>query len=465
MSRALHERIKNLIIFILIVSGILQVGILLGYQSQWTPTNFIWGLINRPPQISDEEAISRLFTPSRLILSNGVILYIIHKEDDVYQKLWDETQNDLRSLANGTVSLKSSNENWDDLILKKGIIIDVGYPMTPELLKWFLDVPKMNMDIPDILKVMINPDIMDPDTGVIYICDSNEKVYESGTFTFGPELNFENVYASVSGNERYRSYTTLKGANIADTLKAPGDILFVNSPPKYWPYYEYRDTIPERAEKDDEFARDVLGTEKDRYIISRNRDMTQYEYGNNIYRFYADGCLTYQNLDEADTSIKEGMGSALLNAYKFIDKINQLSDSAADIMLTNIEPDKVNQGIYNISFDYYLNGMPVKFGPDVRAGNGDQLAHAINIQADGKKVLKCEWLLKDFAQSAKGNYNDRFVELMNTTKHGYDKIKINNVITGYFIKSAGDQKLMPMMLIELKDKSMVEIEMPVEKGD
>jgi hypothetical protein len=467
MSRALKERIKNIIILILVVAGILQVGILVGYQSQWTPTNFIRGLLNPPLQISisDVEARERLFTPNRLILSNGEKLCVINKADEIYENLWVKVQGELQSIVKGAVSVKSYSEIWDSLVVKKGIIIDFGYPIKPELLKWFLGEPKMNMDIPDILKILINPDIVDPNTGVIYICDSNGKVYESDTVIFGTGLNLDEEYVSVSGSGKYRLYNTFRSANIDTAQDAPGDILFVNSSPRYWTYYEYSCRIPARAMKSYEFAMIVLGNEKDRYNVSKSKtdDMIQYEY-NSIYRFYSDGCLTYQNPDTVDSSGKEGMSSALLNTYKFINRINQLSDSAADIVLTDIETDKTRQGVYDISFDYYLKGMPVRFGSDVRVGNGDKLVHAVNIQADSKKVLKCEWLLRDFTQSGKNNYNDRFIDLMSLTKHSFDekKLNINDVLTGYFIESTRNEQLAPKMLIELKDKSTVQIEMPME---
>jgi hypothetical protein len=464
MSRAIKERIKNLIIFILIVAGILQVGILLGYQSQWTPTNFILGLFNRPVQISDTDARKSLFMPNRLILSDGLKFCIIDKDNEIYNVLWAETQKDLDSIEKGAVSLKSSSEKWDKLIEKKGIVIDFGYPMKPELLKWLLDAAEMDMDIPDIHKIMINPDIMDPDTAVIYICDSNGKVYVSDPVIFGASQKLEEAYATVSENQGYRLYNTFRSANIDSALKAPGDILYVVSSPKYWPYNEYSCKIPAKAEKSDELAMIVLGNEKDRYNKSKNsRDMIQFEYSNNIYRLYPDGSLTYQYLGTTDSTGNEGIGSALLNAYLFVNRINQLSDSAADIVLSDIEPNR--QGVFNISFDYYLNGMPVRFGSEVQSGNGVNLAHAVNITADSKRVLTCDWLLRDFIQSGKENYNDRFIDLMNTTGQSFGEMMINNVITGYFINSTDDRKIVPKMLIELKDKTIVPIEMPLEKGD
>ena len=481
MSRALYERIKNLIILILVVAGILQVGILVGYQSQWTPTNFIWGLFNPPLQMSDEEVRDRLFTPSRLILSNGEKLCAVDKTDEIYGNIWKEAQNDLRSAEKGTGGLKLSGKMWDNLIVKKGIVIDIGYPMKPELLKWFLGADKMNIDTPDILKIMINPDIVDTGTGVIYICDSSKRVYESGTVVFGTGPDLEQVYASVFGNEKYRLYNTLRSANIDTAIGAAGDILFVNSGQKYWPYYEYNCKIPVKVKKSDEFARILLGNEKDRYKVinskaddmtryanssvssSKANDMIQYEYDNNIYRYYSDGYLTYQYLDTAYSSEKEGMTGALLNAYNFIYRINQLSDSTAEIILTNIA--EMRQGVYNISFDYYLNGLPARLGPDIRAGNGNKPEHAINIQADSKRILKCDWLLRDFNQTGKNNYNDRLLDVMSLAGNEFDarKMEIDDVLTGYYIESENDEKLMPKLLIELKDKTTIQIEMP--KGD
>ena len=86
MSRVLKERIKNLIIFILIVAGIFQVGILLGYQSQWTPTDFIFGLF-KPLPINDTDARAKLFTPNRLILSDGEKFCVIGKDNEIYNNL------------------------------------------------------------------------------------------------------------------------------------------------------------------------------------------------------------------------------------------------------------------------------------------------------------------------------------------------------------------------------------------
>jgi hypothetical protein len=467
MSRVLKERIKNLIISILIVMGILQVGILLGYQSQWTPTDFIFGLF-KPLQISDTDtAREKLFTPNRLILSDGVKFCIIGKDNDIYKSLWTETQNDLSNIVTGTVSLKSSSENWDKLIEKKGIIIDFSYSIKPAFLKWFLGVTEMGRDLPDIRKILINPNIEDPDTGVIYICDSDEKVYVSDTVIFRT-ANFDEAFTAISDNNGYRLYNSFRSANIDTIQGAPGDILFVNSGPRYWPYYEYNCRIPAKAEKSDELAMIVLGNEKDRYNKSKNNaEMIQFEYVNNIYRLYPDGSLTYQYLGTTVSSGKDAIGSALLNAYIFVNRINQLSDTAADIVLTDIE--ETNQGIFDISFDYYLKGMPVRLGTDVQVeSGGKQLVHAINITADSKRVLTCEWLLRDFTQSGKHDYNDRFTELMSLTGLTFDEIKtmkINNVITGYSIKSKSDEKLVPNMMIEFKDKKMVQIEMPVEKGD
>lgn len=467
MSRFINERLKTICIFVLIITGLLQVGILWGYQSQGTPTSFLLRFFNGAAQIDDTVARERLFVPDRLILSNGDLdHWIIDRNSDIYNDLWDETKQALYGIASGTVNLKESNEDWGDLFENRGFIIDFGYPMESGLLKWFLGVGEKVQELPAVYKIMIKPDIVDENTSTIYIYSTGGKVYISDLISYDRKRSLGDIFTAVSdnGEQEYRKYYTFRGGKIDKTMDAEPDVLYVFGAPRYWPYLEYRSKPPARAEKKDDLAAIVLGNEKDRYNKSNiNENTIQYNYGSNIYRYYTDGYLTYQYLGSADSSGKGEIGEVLLNAYKFVDRINQLSETTADIVLASVE--EKQQGIFSFSFDYRLKGMPVKLELDMKDGNDQKLKHAISIQADSKRVLKCDWLLRDFAQGKKDNFNDRFLELITLTGRNFEEMKIQDMHYGYFINSGSDSVLKPMLLIDMKDKSTIPIEMPSEKGD
>lgn len=466
MSHELRERIKNIIIFVLIVTGISQVGILFGYQSQGSPTNLFLGLFRIfPPsgQVSDETARDRLFLPDRLVLSDGEKSYwTVGKESENFGNLWGEATKDLRSIASGNTALNRSTENWGDITEKKGVLVDFGYPVQPKLLVWFLGMDEAESGLPEITKFMIKPDIVDNNSGVVYILSSDNKVYASDSIYFGKAFNLEKTYTAVTENQNYRIYSTFRSSNIDRALNSPPDILYVSKPPKYWPYFVYNSRIPIKAKNRDELAAIILGNEKGRYDINNNiNDSFQFSDNNNVYRIYSNGCLTYQYLKSGNSTDKGTIGDAVLNAYKFIDRTNQLFDTLADVRMTDIE--EIGKGVYRMSFDYRIGEMPVRLGKGIHAGNSEELTHAVTIEADGKRVLKCVLLLREFSQVGRANCNDRFIELMALIKRGFDELKIRDIHTGYYLKSSEATHLTPNLLIDLNDDSILPVEMPAEK--
>lgn len=469
MGRLMKERFKTICIFILIVAGALQVGIQWGYQNQGTPISFLSGFFSRGIQINNTVAREKLFIPDRLILSEGGLSHwIIDRDSDFYGGLWNEARHGLASIATKEVSLKASDEKWGDVAEKRGFIIDFGYTMKPELLNWFLGVIEKNQELPDVYKLMIKPDIVNENTSTFYIYSTDGKVYISEPIVYEERVNnMEDILSDVNGNEKqnYRNYHTFRGDKIDKTMGAEPDVLYVLGSPKYWPYFEFSSKPPAKGKREDELTEIVLGNDKDRYNKSYNENTIQFTYGSNIYRYYKDGYLTYQYLGSTETSGKVDIGKALLNAYKFVARINDLSESAADIILTGVVENP--QGIFSFSFDYRLMGMPVKLEMSMKDENNKKLVHTINIQANNERVLKCEWLLRDFVQGTKRSYNDRFIDmdLMGLTGLVFDEMHIKDMRPGYYIDSTYANVLKPMLLIDMKDKTSFQIEMPIEKGD
>lgn len=465
----MKERLKTICIIILLITGISQVGILWSYQNRGTPTGFIYGLfgLERTTQISNEMLREKLFLPGRLVLSDGSGSYwAVADEGSRYSALWNEAKQGLYQIVSGDVELTKAGGSWGDAVAKRGILIDFGYAMDTELLSWFLGVVDPSHELTDIRKVMINRDITEESLSIFYIYSSDGTVYSSRRIRYEAAVKLEESIVAVS--QTSRGFTSLKGGGIAKENDEP-DVLYAVAP-KYWRYSSFSMTPPSAFEHDEELADILLGTEKDRYNRSRIRgNILQFNYGDNVYRYYEDGYMTYRYLEAADTSGKGRAEKALLNTYQFIAEINNQFESPADIVLTLVEEQP--SGIYRFGFDYKIAGLPVKVDIESKDGSGSKdgpdsrLEHAIEIQADTKRVLKCDWLLKKFERSGGGNYDDRFNYLLESSGMSFRDLNIQDIYPCYFVDFPSAVQLRPALLIKTKDRGDISVEMIPEEGD
>jgi len=463
----MRERLKTILILVLIFTGALQVGILWGYQSQGTPTGFLLGFFRKGTQISDKVTRETLFVPDRLILSNGRQDNRILKNNSKYfEELWNQARQGLHSIAAGELKLEASGEKWGDLIEKRGYIVDFGYSINPGLLKWFLGTDNKSGELPDIKKVMVRPDILNENMLTYYIYSSNGTVFVSESATSNSDILFSDVinYVFGKGNEEFNSYNTLRGARIDEAMGAEPDVLCVTDSPGYRKYREYNGKPPAKGADKVELADILLGSEKERYNTSTiDKDAVQFNYGDNVYKYYSNGYLTYNYLGSPDSSGSGNFGAALHNTYKFIDRVIKLQNESADIVLASAE--EIRQGVFSFSFDYRLDGMAVFVDMERNDGSGGRLTNAINITADSKRVLKCEWLLRDFERGNEGYYNESFLDLAKNTGYSYTDMHIQDMRPGYYIGSTDYSLLTPALIIRMKDKSVLPIEMTRRERD
>lgn len=462
MSRTLRERLKTVCIIALVIAGILQVGILWSYQNQGTPISFLSGLFRQTPRISHAVARERLFFPDRLVLSDGGnSFWTVPVSSENYSVLWNEAINGLKKIAAGEVRLTAVNDGWGEASEKRGYIVDLGFTMEPELLGWFLGTGGPVAELPDIRKVMVKRDITDDTLSTFHIYSGNGTVYSSGSVRYDAAIDFDEVISEAAGG--YRKYSTFRSSKIQKAEDEP-DVLYAIAP-KYWPYHEISAKLPAIASNEENLAAGILGAEKDRYNKYRVSDNTiQFTYGSNIYRYYEDGCLTYRYLGNVDTAAKKSVGEALLNAYKFIAGIYDIDEAEADIVLTSV--DAISGGIYRFGFDYKLDGMPVNVNIEPKDGDSNKSGHAISIQADGRRVLECDWLLREFERSTKRNYNETFTDLLNNSAIAFGNIGIRDIHTGYSLDTSSEKLLIPSLLMQIKGQDEIKvIEMIPEEGD
>ncbi len=468
MSRVIKERIKTISIYILIVSGLLQVGILWSYQNQGAPISFLSGLFSNDIHISNEIVRETLFIPDRIIVSDGEYSnshWIITNKNEYYSGFWKEAFAGLSKIANGNVKFSVSDEHWDEVVEKRGFLIDFGYEVRPELLGWFLGIGDLVNGVPGFRKLMINRDIISDDKGTFYIYGTDGAVYCSEPIRYDQAVNLANTLSNLYDNEYQinRRYYSLSGSKIQKAEDEP-DVLYVAVSPRYWTYPVLLVEPPVEAKINEDFEDIILGSDAGRYNkYAYNGNITQFTYGSNIYRYYIDGYFTYRYLGGTENNSTISVEEALMNAYQFVARVKELYDSEADIVLTSVE--KRAGGLYKIAFDYRIDGMPVKVEYDMKNGSGGKLRHAISILADSERVLECDCLITNLETIKIGMYNDRALELMGREKILFDNINIQQMDVGYYINDNNKNSLEPALMIETKNEDMIYLDLQPEEGD
>lgn len=468
MSREIKERIKTILIYILILTGILQVGILWSYQNQGAPISFLERLFSNDIQISNAAVREALFVPDRIVVSDGEYSsshWIITQKDEFYNGFWNEARAGLMKIADGKVRLTASAEAWDDIVEKQGFLVDFRYTLEPELLGWFLGTGDPPRDMPAFRKVMIKRDIINNNIGTFCIYGTDGLVYTSSPIRYEYAVNLTNAINKLYNDDSMssRRYYSLAGSNIQKEDDEP-DVLYSAVSPRYWPYPVLSADPPDITVMKDSLDDIILGSDAGRYNkFMYNENIIQFTYGSNIYRYYTDGYLKYRFLGSAEQKSGTKAADALLHAYQFVARIEEIYDSEAELKLTDVR--KRAGGIYEFGFDYRIGGMPVRTYVEMKDGNGNILRHAVTILADSNRVLECDWFIRNFRQTGAGMYNDRMLELLGKEKMLFEDIKIRRIDIGFYIGKKQKGAIEPALVIETKDNGLAVLDLLPEEGD
>lgn len=467
MRHISKERIKSIVITGLLITSLIQVGILWGYQSQGTPTNFLMGIFGRQNQVISNDAVrEKLFTPDKLIISNGDgSHWLISRQDSLFKQITDEAGVYLKNITKGNLARSKPSEDWGSISSKQGFILEFKTAISPDLLKWFTGISKLSGDAPVVFKMMIKQNSVDESLSEVYILGPDG---ELGNYSVNnierPQSMQEMLTVFEDENSPYRNYSSMRDLGFDKAMPFDPDVLHITKSPRLWPYYQLKAEVPAGLTNDNELAEIMLGSEKDRYNKNVYKGFLQFSNTENMYKVYDDGYLSYKYLSDPSLSEKGGIGEALMKAYTFISRLDRLTNMKTDIYLSVVEDS--HQGFYRFKFDYRYDDLPVFINLKTKGSVGDPAKNAITIDASSKRVLQCDWIMREFSQAAKQSYKDRFLDIMVYYGISYTNMKIKDITTGYYLDSADMLKMDPSLLIQEKDKTAVQaFRMPVGKGD
>lgn len=480
MSRVRKERFKSYILALLIVSSIIQVGILWEYQNHGFPISFLMPIFaGSGSNASDISEVSRqeYFVPFRIIVSNGnESHWLISRDNNFYYKLFEGAK-DVLEQALGSRQPQSTRfqaapaDVWGDIVTKKGIVFEFKSGITLDLVKWFLELPAASTgNLPEIHKFMIAPGF----GGNINAYILGKDMVYSCNIPFKPEKNEEDVFQKVlaeveknrhSSSERFNVVREMYGESSKLSTMDP-DILCVIAGSKFRSYRDVAVTIPGRI-SDLEYMANVIFPRNEIDSYDRYVDVNEtliFKNLDNIYRVYSQGFIEYKYLHGYEgTSGKGTISSAFMKAVTFIDRVKNQMNLKADFFISRV---KENPDSYEFVFDYIVEDVPVYLSLETSGRSKEPLRNAIVIEANGKRILSLKWLLRNFEITGeKKKYNVGLEDILNASNLDRVGVYIEDMGAAYAVEDNGEKRLEPVWVIEVKDGENCFVRLQKEPGE
>lgn len=484
MKRISKERIKSIVLLILLLTSIIEVGILWFYQNHGLPISFLSGLFTTSSSTSSN-VNDEYFKPYRMVLSGGIELHwIVSEKEDAFDRLWkDIKDNYLKQLAKGVKAeaqqaVPYSDEEWGELINKKGIILDFNTPIKSDLISLFLtgdDTSARELD--GIYKIMLLPWEDVNNNQVFYIYDG-ERIHRYVLPFSKNGLSrdeFDKIYSYYSDPESgKRQCSTVTEIGKTDKpIPVRPDVFFPKGS-RFGDYYDYTSSVPElltskatKASSDySSIENAVVGERDSNYdsTVSPIDNALVFKNINNVFRIHNNGLLEYKYISSPGETENTNLNKAFENAVTFIEKRKSLieGDTAPLIYLSGVSRQK---DYIEFTFDYVINGMTINTDYYLNGEDNSALKNAITIRANSKRVINAWWVVMKFEQSKNTvRYNDSFTDLISNYFDDYKQLTsdsnffMEDVRLSYVIKNIGEKQLLkPMWVVATSDGKVYSI--------
>ena len=479
MSLVWKERFKLFILILLILTSLIQVGILWNYQDYSFPTDILsaFFLAKSQKNLSEdyEELIrGKYFVPDRVILSEGYDnpRWIVEQQSKDYEKLWEEARYYLGIALQSEPVQQLGVDQWGKLMASRSVIFEFKSNLNKNILSWFLDKPEAaSSSASGVYKMIILPEEnLNYNMNTIYIRDDS-RIYKY-TIQYPENLmsrtDYSELFKHYENDDKAIQYALLREKYNISSISQ--DVLGVMKGPGYGRYSSVICDLPEELKTSeiydsrdvDKIADAVLGAEKYGYERSWDSENTvEFKTHNNIYRLFKDGFLDYRYLSGASGSDKGSIGEAFMQAAMFLEQIEPISANPnITLCLSQIEETST---FYRFYFDYEVGGLPVVIDYHPNRPEGVRMENAFVIEANGKNVLKGYGIVRNFEKSNESElYNIMFVDLINDAYkvHGFSEfgniadIRINDIYIAYKVEyGIESKKLKPVWIINTPEKS------------
>lgn len=493
MNRLSKERLKSFILLILIITSLIQVGILWDYQNHGLP-NFLlfFSRISASSNISFSDIKEDYFKPDKIIISNGFNEphWMIKRNNQNFEKLWDDLKKyyleDIVKKKPDSTYIKEKSEafkGWDEIAVQKAIIYEFKSNMSIKLFAGFVGLEETASGGPDgIYKIAVLPwEDINFNTNVLYILDGN-KVHKYTLDINSKAISkegYEGLIDKLSKDNGLRNYSAVKEffPPHASRLQMRQDMLLAVTGSKYNSYPLITGGVPDEINvfnskstpSLEELSEKILREEKDSYDPAEDKSgAIIFKNSDNSFKINSDGLMEYRYLPKTDESEKGDIKDAFVKSVEFINKYKQLT-SGVEYRLTDFKEDNSS---YRFVFDYEIDNIPLYFNYELKNNERGFQNNALIIESSSKRVLNCRWVLKKFERKKEYElFNVIFENLLENTFKKYESLKndkqfsIDDISVSYKIEAGAPGQIIEPQWIITSGENRYFVPMSKENGE
>jgi hypothetical protein len=464
MFKKYAEKYSFVILFFLIVTSLLQVGILWNYQNHGVPIVFFNGLNTKNLQLERIE-MDYFFRPYQMALLNGYDepSIMIRQDHQYFEDVWAVLKDHTRDLLidNKLLLIREySDAVWGSFLRSPGILVKFHTTFHSELIKVFLDVEEpVNMDFSGMKKILFSHvedtrNLMD-----VYITDDVNiyqyrfDLYKNLYDSINSKIDNENILEELSGfsllQEIFPNTETAPFAFRPDLSVYMIGEKFVKVNPIEIGLPEWILKGGRELKYVNQAANDILG--EDRYSYHADID----ENGNivlgnvnHIYRIGREGLLEYKYLGGSTQQTEVIFRDAFDAAVEFISTRNLLND-LKNLYISGMDYNS-DEMLYSFTFGYSLGDHLVVFEDPQKLGYKRPF---IKVTTDGRRVINASMIIRVIRVSNPiAEYDIGFKNLTsrlfaNITTDQLKNLKMEDVFVGYIGREEVQEKITPVLLI------------------
>jgi hypothetical protein len=436
-----YDKLKSLLLVLLMVLCIVQVGIL--WSTQSGSFHFLSSLFSdskSTSQVTVEDAKGNYLLPFRIVLSTGFDKehLVIPNGTKEYSYIWDSVKTYLsKAVATRPQKVRTfSEKEWGRIAASKPYLLEFKTPVPIDIINWVLNIKSSGGSLTSIYKIILCPD--DPDNNysdTLYIRD-DKNIY---TFSLSNSAvgtlrkdEFESIYAKLSENPDSKKYQmtieTWEDVNISLDMLGP----IIENTTETYPNLTCTAFPGIDANKLDiydyeKIGKDLFGESINNFDYDRDiNGSAVFKKADSVYRLYKNSVLEYKFTGTLMSVDSLNLLESYKKAVQFIIDINRQNSllSGISVYLSGIEQ-KSNSYVFKFDYGIVVNSeygeVPVIL-KDYAISKGNNLDSCISIEANSKRVTQCQMIPLKFKPGKMANYEWAFQYMNSKTYETYPEL-------------------------------------------
>ena len=408
MFQTRKERIKSVLLFVLLLASIVQVGILWNVINHSNPRSYLSGILPGTFRESAQTTIQSglpagagiVVSPYTITVSDGEEShYLLPRRSAAFDQMLSYCMFLYEDILTSAPVQELPLEDWGKLVSRKGILMNYKVPIRRDMLQWTIDLVHSTAAAPDEIErllVTVNEGVGGQSVRLYVRTPSKIVQFSSGRVAYQDLFNLihDGIAEIASDSLNSTKYKTISEFGSSGFPGFDSDVLCVVEGQKTKMFRKLKYAVPMDIRDKVELENAILGDDVHSYNRSLDySDTLVFKNITSIYRLQHDGLMEYNYIPVVQDNEKGSLAGAMRNALAFVNRIESGLLGSADLYISGIYEDE-DEAAYRFTFDYIMDDHPILFQYTHKQGEQTTIyRNAITVVANEARILSCRWLM------------------------------------------------------------------------